>query len=927
MNLAQLHYASTTPGPEGSGPRFTSVTPGVPAALLREAGRLIGYESPDDAPAHPTEEQLAALPVALSLSVLSDGSRLLARAACTGGPGPGTGSGPAGPGEGLPFHAHAVHLPGAAGSGAAQGALPITAWNSPQWASRTPPGGPPPPLAKVPAPGRHDAPGLAAFVAARGARLAGFFADVRRLGKDPEAPRIVLVERDSQDVARWVMLACSVLPHQRGQWLTFTTYTRRPDLAPQQLIGVRPGGEAELAALAGREQRHRILDPAREPVTPADSGASAGPWARTAALVWLAGRPQLFAEVRRLPGDPYDAGPLAALALAAGLPLDPVAHAEAAEWTAEHGDAPTGTRPRGPRRTAEPGQAPPAPAPAPAPPEAPSAGPRHARQARHAGDDVRDDAPRRAAEPERATLPPGAGSGDDGPHGVADRRARMAAALGVGPAAPLPEVARRLALALLGDPERAYGEDVRDGLAELPALRILVLDRLDALSAGDPAAGVRLFEHTGMRLGAAEAVPHLRMCARATEVAWAQADRVVALDTLLGDCGVSLYAEPLVLRTGMRLVWGAEPLPADEARLVLATTGAPVHRDAGTWDLLALAAARAPAGDPAASDLAREVLGHFAAELPERLRRELLLVETAPGSDDARPDARDPARGTARADDRPAARTAAGTRAGSAGRSAPGPDPDPAPRTPARRDAPADGWDIRQDSRDVRPSVRPGADGARSVRQDPERSPALDPEPLSPAPGADAPDGALAATAAGLLAPDRSGAAGLRALVDSEDAELLSAYRHAARDPRVGALLRRSPRFLADCFAVWSSHPQAGPLWQETRTDLLEGVLRPAVRDLPPERLLEAEEELAGLGARRAEEFRAWRRPKPLARLRDRLTGVLRRRPLPPDPGPGPGPERDTTASVPDRPAGADWAGVARRRVIPPPPDEPPRGH
>ncbi|MGW7124923.1 GAP1-N2 domain-containing protein, partial [Streptomyces sp. NPDC054901] len=153
MNLAQLHYASTTPGPEGSGPRFTSVTPGVPAALLREAGRLIGYESPDDAPAHPTEEQLAALPVALSLSVLSDGSRLLARAACTGGPGPGTGSGPAGPGEGLPFHAHAVHLPGAAGSGAAQGALPITAWNSPQWASRTPPGGPPPPLAKVPAPG------------------------------------------------------------------------------------------------------------------------------------------------------------------------------------------------------------------------------------------------------------------------------------------------------------------------------------------------------------------------------------------------------------------------------------------------------------------------------------------------------------------------------------------------------------------------------------------------------------------------------------------------------------------------------------------------------------------------------------------------------------------------------------------------------
>ncbi|MEU9032668.1 GTPase-associated protein 1-related protein, partial [Streptomyces sp. NPDC048383] len=579
MNLAQLHYASAPAGAEGSGPRFTAVTPGVPAALLREAGPLIGYEAPADTPPYPTEEQLAALPVALSLSILSDGSRLLARSVATGG-----GPGPA-------FHAHAVHLPGAAGSGAVQGALPITAWGSPQWASWTPTGGPPAPLATVPAPGRHDAAALAAFVAARGAWLPGFFADVRRLGKDPEAPRIVLVERDSQDVARWVMLACSVLPHRRGQWLTFTTYTRRPGHAPQQLIGVRPGDEAELAPLPGRDHRHRILDPAHEPVTPADTGASAGPWARTAALVWLAGRPRLFAEVRRLPGDPYDAGPLAALALAAGLPLDPVAHAEAAEWTAEHGDALDGVRPEAPSRPAGPRRMPPARDAAAS--DLRGAGPGRAAPAPTAGPqpeptrgDVRDDVP----------LPPGPGSGADDPQPGADRLTRLALALGLGSAAPLPEVARRLALALLADPERAYGRDVRDGLAESPALRILVLDRLDALSAGDPPAGVRLFEQTGLRLGAAEAVPHLRMCARAAEPAWARADRVVALDALLKECGVSLYAEPLVLRTGMRLVWGGEPIPAEEARLVLATTGAPVHRDAGTWDLLALAATGPPAG-------------------------------------------------------------------------------------------------------------------------------------------------------------------------------------------------------------------------------------------------------------------------------------------------------------------------------------------
>ncbi|MET9610765.1 GTPase-associated protein 1-related protein, partial [Streptomyces sp. NPDC006512] len=337
MSLAQVHYAGAPDGPpglRGTGSRFTAVTPGVPAALLREAERLIGYEPPEDAPPRPTEEQLASFPVALSLSTLSDGSRLLARTVCTGADPDDPAGRPGG------FHAHAVHLPGPDGSGAVQGALPITAWGSPQWASRTPPGGPPPPLAKVPAPGRHDAAALAAFVAARGPWLEGFFADVRRLGTDPGAPRIVLVEPDSGDVARWVMLACSVLPHRRGQWLTFTTYTRRPERAPQQLIGVRPGGDGRLA---GAEQRYRIHAPAREPA-PAGSAPSAHPWARTAARVWLAGRPQLFAEVRRLPGDPYDAGPLAALALAAGIPLDAPARAKAADWAAEHGDALDDTR-------------------------------------------------------------------------------------------------------------------------------------------------------------------------------------------------------------------------------------------------------------------------------------------------------------------------------------------------------------------------------------------------------------------------------------------------------------------------------------------------------------------------------------------------------------------------------------------------------
>ncbi|MCX5375196.1 GTPase-associated protein 1-related protein [Streptomyces sp. NBC_00091] len=816
MNLPQLHY---TGGPGGSG--FISVTPGVSGALLREAEPLVRYEPPPQAPP-------AGFPEALSLSVLRDGSRLLARSVRTG-------SG---------FHAHAVHLPEPAGAGAARGALPITAWGSAQWAERSPAGGPPPPLERVPAPGPHDRAALAAFVAARGPWLAGFFADVRRVVEDPDAPRILLVEEDSAAVARWVMLACGVLPHERGQWLSFTTYARRPLLAPQRLVGVLPGEEP------GRGERWRVYG--------AGGASAAGDcgdlWARTASAVWLAARPELFAQVRRLPAEPYAAGPLASLALAAGIPLEPAAREAAAEWaTAEGATAgwtaagwtaaeeatagrATAEGARAGRATAEGARA------GRATPEGARAEGATTEGATAEGATT-EGATAEGATTEGATTEGAtAGHADAPPDGVRlpartpDPASGVGAAVAAGPpedpaagasarpgetapgaragagpegggGAPLPEVARRLALALLTDPERAYGEQAREALARLPVLRALVLDRLDALAAGDPAAGARLFARTGLRLTAAEALPHLRMCARAAEVVGARADRVVALDTLLREAGVSLYAEPLLLRTAMRLVWGGQPPEAEEAGLVLATTGAAVHRDAGTWELLARAAVRAPAGDTAAPDLAAELLRHFAAELPERLRPSLLLLELA-------------------------------------------------------RDLRAGG---------------PGGDGVRR---------ALELSALSPEPGAR--EAAYAAVAERLLAEDGPDGAGLRALAGSEDADLLAAYRQAARGGEVAERLRRSPRYLATCFAAWSAQPEeqaqaqpqpqaSGALWRETRTELLEGVLRPLVRGLPPDRVAAAGRELARLDGRLAREFRAWRRPPRSARLRAALLALSRR--------------------------------------------------
>ncbi|MCX5193704.1 GTPase-associated protein 1-related protein [Streptomyces sp. NBC_00249] len=723
MSLPQLHYAWEPSGPSGPGFRFTAVTAGVPSALLGEAEQLIAYERPRGAPERPTAEELARFPEALSLSLLSDGSRLLARSAYAR-----TGA----------FHAHAVHLPGSADAGPARGALPVTAWRSPEWAARTPAGGPPPPLERIPAPGPHDRAALAEFVAARGPSLAGFFTDVRRLAEDPGAPRIALVEADSGAVAHWVMLACSVLPHRRAQWLTFTTYTRRPGRARQQLVGVLP---EEADGLTGPEHGFRLYGTTPTP----GPGPDPGPWARTAALVWLAGRAELFARVRRLPGEPYEAGPLAALALMSGITLDPDARTAAADWAAAH------------------------------------------REALDAG------ARRGLAE----ELGPGLRAALTDPEQEPARLAGVAAALGVDVTGQLPEVARRLALALVSDPDGAYGPVTRDALAGLPVLRALVLDRLDALAAGDPAAGVRLFARTGLRLGAAETTPHLRMCARAaeTETEQPEPDRVGTLHALLRASGVSLYAEPLVLRTAMRLVWGGNPPEAAEAGLLLAETGPDVHRESGTWELLARAVATAPAADPAAAELAPRLLRHFGTDLPDPLRPPLLLWELA--------------------------------------------------------------WTLRPGQ-----PTEPGTDVVRRVV-----------ELGVLAPGAGALDRAHAAVARWLLGPDRHEGA-LRALIESGDAELVAAYRRAAHTESVKSRLREDPRYLAERYADWSAQPQAGPVWREARTDLLNKVLAPIARTLKPQDLATIERELAAIDERRAEEFRTWRRPPLTTRLRARLTGT-----------------------------------------------------
>jgi len=805
MTLSQVHYTSAPPGPDGSGFRFTAVTPGVSQSLLREAEPLIGYEPPRDAPPRPTTAELDSFPRAFSHSLLSDGSRLLARTVYTGADYSGRWGN---------FHAHAVHLP--QGTCLPGGALPITAWEAAQWADRTPDGRPAPLEALVPA-GRFQRDTLLRFATARAPWIAGYFADLHRQHEDPAAPQIVLVERDSADVARWIALASAVLPREQAHQITFTTYTRRPQLARQQIIGVLPD---DARGVLGQGHRYRVHDcsgdpPAGEPVP--DS------WAEVAASVWLSGAPELFKQAAALPGgDPFDAGPLAAAGLCAGIELGPVGRTAAADWAARHATtlggewllrftealcAPGADRPAA-ESTAlarllaalEPGAPPATTAPLAAlvlttavrlpdrlqlPCLRPSA--------------LTGDLRRRLAMDLAPQLRDGIAGDEAEPDGPATERAvellRVADLLGVGCRDLLPGLAWRLARAVLADPDLARAPVVRRAVEERFELRAALLDKLDGLAAGDPPAAALLMARAALPFTAEQPLPHLRMCDEANRLG--TEDRITSLHSVLRACGVSPFAEPLVLRTAVRLVWDGAAPTAAEGRLLLGETGSDAHRTAGTWRELIRAALESPADDQDAPELARDLLRSFSEELAPRERGALLLLEFA--------------------------------------------------------------GDLRE-----------GAAGARWTDRAVSLRAVAEPVPAGVL------EQAYRAVAERLLGEEVP-ADELSALTRSGDAELLAAYDRAARSKRTADRLRVVPAYAAACYVAWSAHPGAGRAWEGVRTGLLDKVLRPVVRALPEEDITALEGFLREEGARWVAEFRSWNRPGAFGRFGRRFGGRGRR--------------------------------------------------
>ncbi|MEU6534492.1 GTPase-associated protein 1-related protein [Streptomyces sp. NPDC047000] len=880
MSLVQLHYTSAPPGPDGSGFRFTAVSPGAPQQLLREAEQLIGYEPPRDGPARPDAEQLKDFPKAFSCSELADGGRLLSRSVCTGADYSGRWGN---------FHAHAVHLP--PGTRLPDGALPITAWESPTWSDRTPADGRPVPAGRFAPSGLLRREGLIAFARSRAGRLAPFFADLRTLADGSDVRQLVIVERDSADVALWIALACTVLPREQAHRLTFTTYTRRPQQARQQLVGALPSSEP-----VAHDQRFRVHDC----TGPAPAGPVTDTWADAAARVWCAGRPELFRDA------PHELGPFAVAALTAGVALRSDGRTAAARRAVERAgtmDEETLARlvealSTGTGTGKEPGDgsgagrgavsraralAAEATAGVRATGDGTAAGEQEALAALLAELDGRVPAsvsaplaalvlasavlargpvpvlragsltPRAQEELARELAPAlwsGIADAAEPPAGRPLALLRVADLLDIDCTDVLPELAGRLARALVGRPDTDPGPDappapgirpaaptrpahpagtpdpdpdstaapaapastgapgtsvpgcppaVLDAVHGHPALRIALFAALDALAAAHPVRVAARLGGSGLPVGLPPLRPHLRMCAAPPEPA-AGGDRLARFQAVLRTAGVSPHAEPPVLRTAFHLVWpGPEDRPTgEEASLLLNEIGSDAHRAAGTRDLLIDAALAASADDPGVPFLAVDLLTRFSDELRPGQRAALLLLEFA----------------------------------GRLGTSAEG-----------------ENW-------------------VRTVRQLRDGAAEPVPDPVT--------ERAYAALARRLLAthvPESE----LYDLARAAEPGMLAAYERAARAERTADRLRASPAYLAARFCDWSAFPGTAPGWDEVRTALLGKVLRPVVRALPAADRAGVEEALGRTGGGKLDAYRAWNRPGAFGRLAGRLAGRGRR--------------------------------------------------
>ncbi|MFD8963167.1 GTPase-associated protein 1-related protein, partial [Streptomyces anulatus] len=227
---------------------------------------------------------------------------------------------------------------------------------------------------------------------------------------------------------------------------------------------------------------------------------------------------------------------------------------------------------------------------------------------------------------------------------------RVARLLGVDGTESLPGVVDRLAPALLAEASVAqegppgFAPALLELLDEQFEVRTALLGALDRIAPQDPGAVARFLERVALPFTGTQALPHLRMCAEVPEaMATLGGDRAAVWHRVLRAAGLSPFAEPLVLRTAVGLVWEDRAPTVEEARLLLDAATSDSHRVAGTWARLVDAAlststagtsatgtsatGTSATGTDEAARLAHDLLRGFPGEIGGRERAGLLLLD------------------------------------------------------------------------------------------------------------------------------------------------------------------------------------------------------------------------------------------------------------------------------------------------------------
>lgn len=227
----QLHYTSAATGPSGrAGFQVVADSPGLPAGPAAAITPLLTYRLPPSTPTAPTQEQIRAMPVALSYAPVGD-RHALVRCVYLGQDYSGRFGN---------FLGHALVL----ADGDLVGLRPIEFWRAPLWADApADPGTELPELAELTPGAALDPESLGQWLGSGGPaayqRLGNLLELVRR-NLVQGYGRLILVGAECEEIVRWIAVISYSLPWEAVTRLSFVTYSGDPAATTQLIVGTTP---------------------------------------------------------------------------------------------------------------------------------------------------------------------------------------------------------------------------------------------------------------------------------------------------------------------------------------------------------------------------------------------------------------------------------------------------------------------------------------------------------------------------------------------------------------------------------------------------------------------------------------------------------------------------------------------------------------